>query len=135
MPRPSVPRPSVWVYRPTPSSKSAKNLVPMPQWSRRFTSTPRHRITSGDLSQDQRLSALHNKPFPLQGIKIVDFAWFLASAGGTRFLAAMGAESFKVEWKDNPDTRLAAMAPVGGRAVRDAATGPLSGVRDPDMGG
>ena len=40
-------------------------------------------------------------------------AWFLASAGGTRFLAAMGAESYKVEWKDNPDTRLAAMAPVG----------------------
>src|SRR5882724_2195141 len=82
-----------------------------------------------------RLSALHNKPFPLQGIKILDFAWFLASAGGTRFLAAMGAESFKVEWKDNPDTRLAAMAPVGGRAARDAATGPLPGVRDSDMGG
>ena len=82
-----------------------------------------------------RLSALHDKPFPLQGIKILDFAWFLASAGGTRFLAAMGAESFKVEWKDNPDTRLAAMAPVGGRAARDAATGPLPGVKDPDMGG
>jgi len=30
----------------------------------------------------------------------------------------MGAESYKVEWKDNPDTRLAAMAPVGGRAAR-----------------
>jgi crotonobetainyl-CoA:carnitine CoA-transferase CaiB-like acyl-CoA transferase len=82
-----------------------------------------------------RLSARHNKPFPLQGIRILDFAWFLASAGGTRFLAALGAESFKVEWKDNPDTRLAAMAPVGGRAARDAATGPLPGVRDPDMGG
>ncbi len=82
-----------------------------------------------------RLSALHNKPFPLQGVKILDFAWFLASAGGTRFLAAMGAESFKVEWKDNPDTRLAAMAPVGGRAARDGATGPLPGVRDSDMGG
>ncbi len=80
------------------------------------------------------LSALHNKPFPLQGVKILDFAWFLASAGGTRFLAAMGAESYKVEWKDNPDTRLAAMAPVGGRAARDAATGPLVGVKDPDMG-
>src|SRR6202044_1637652 len=51
-----------------------------------------------------RLSAAHGKPFPLQGVKILDFAWFLASAGGTRFLAAMGAESFKVEWKDNPDT-------------------------------
>jgi crotonobetainyl-CoA:carnitine CoA-transferase CaiB-like acyl-CoA transferase len=47
----------------------------------------------------------------------------------------MGAESFKVEWKDNPDTRLAGMAPVGGRAARDAATGPLPGVKDPDMGG
>jgi len=80
-------------------------------------------------------SVLHDKPFPLQGVKILDFAWFLASAGGTRFLAAMGAESYKVEWKDNPDTRLAAMAPVGGRAARDAATGPLAGVRDADMGG
>jgi crotonobetainyl-CoA:carnitine CoA-transferase CaiB-like acyl-CoA transferase len=80
-------------------------------------------------------SALHDKPFPLQGVKILDFAWFLASAGGTRFLAAMGAESYKVEWKDNPDTRLAAMAPVGGRAARDTATGPLPGVKDPDMGG
>jgi crotonobetainyl-CoA:carnitine CoA-transferase CaiB-like acyl-CoA transferase len=82
-----------------------------------------------------RVSALHGKPFPLQGVKILDFAWFLASAGGTRFLAAMGAESYKVEWKDNPDTRLAAMAPVGGRAARDAATGPLPGVRDLNMGG
>ena len=80
-------------------------------------------------------SALHGKPFALQGVKILDFAWFLASAGGTRFLAAMGAESYKVEWKDNPDTRLAAMAPVGGRAAREAATGPLPGVKDPDMGG
>ena len=39
--------------------------------------------------------------------------------------------SFKVEWKDNPDTRLAAMAPVGGRAARGAATVSLPGVRDP----
>ncbi len=85
--------------------------------------------------ENPRLSTLHNKPFPLQGIKILDFAWFLASAGGTRFISAMGAESFKVEWKDNPDTRLAAMAPVGGRAARDVATGPLPGVRDSDMGG
>lgn len=84
---------------------------------------------------EPKLSARHGKPFPLQGVKILDLAWFLASAGGTRFLAALGAESFKVEWKDNPDTRLAAMAPVGGRAARDAATGPLPGVKDPDMGG
>src|SRR5207245_8056546 len=86
-------------------------------------------------AENPRLSALHNKPFPLQGVRILDFAWFLASAGGTRFLVAMGAQSLKVEWKDNPDTRLAAMAPVGGRTARDAATGPLPGVRDSDMGG
>ncbi len=77
----------------------------------------------------------HGKPFPLQNVRILDFSWFLASAGGTRFLAALGAESLKVEWKENPDTRLAAMAPVGGRDARRAATAPLPGVRDSDMGG
>jgi len=75
------------------------------------------------------------KPFALQGIRILDFSWFLASAGGTRVAAAFGAECLKVEWKENPDTRLAAMAPVGGRAAREAAKAPLQGVTDPDMGG
>jgi crotonobetainyl-CoA:carnitine CoA-transferase CaiB-like acyl-CoA transferase len=75
------------------------------------------------------------KPFPLQGVRIFDFSWFLASAGGTRFLAGLGAEVIKVEWKENPDTRLAAMAPVGGRAAREKATAPLPGVKDSDMGG
>src|SRR5262250_619308 len=37
--------------------------------------------------------------------------------------------------RGNPDARLAAMAPVGGRAARDISTGPLPGVRDPDLGG
>ena len=68
-------------------------------------------------------------------IRILDFTWFLASAGGTRFLSAFGAESIKVELKSHPDTRMAAMAPVGGRAARERATGPLPGVTDPDMGG
>ena len=77
----------------------------------------------------------HGRPFPLQGIRILDFSWFLASAGGTRFLASLGAESLKVEWKANPDTRLAAMAPVGGIEARRRATSPLEGVTDPDMGG
>ncbi len=57
------------------------------------------------------------KPFPLHGIRILDFTWFLASAGGTRFLSAFGAESIKVELKSHPDTRMAAMAPMGGRAA------------------
>ncbi|MGZ8269399.1 MAG: CaiB/BaiF CoA transferase family protein, partial [Burkholderiales bacterium] len=75
------------------------------------------------------------KPFPLHGIRILDFTWFLASAGGTRFMSAFGAESIKVELKSHPDTRLAAMAPVGGREAREKATAPLRGVTDPDMGG
>ncbi len=84
---------------------------------------------------DRPVLSARGKPFPLQGVRIFDFSWFLASAGGTRFLAALGAEVIKVEWKANPDTRLAAMAPVGGRAAREAATAPLPGVTDPDMGG
>ena len=75
------------------------------------------------------------KPFALDGVRVLDFSWFLASAGGTRFLAMLGAECIKVEWKANPDTRVAAMAPVGGREARDRADGPLPGVTDPDMGG
>jgi crotonobetainyl-CoA:carnitine CoA-transferase CaiB-like acyl-CoA transferase len=74
-------------------------------------------------------------PLALQGVRIFDFSWFLASAGGTRFLAALGADVIKVEWKEHPDTRMGAMAPVGGRAARAAATGPLWGITDTDMGG
>jgi crotonobetainyl-CoA:carnitine CoA-transferase CaiB-like acyl-CoA transferase len=87
-----------------------------------------------ETSSSAKLSA-RGKPFALQNIRILDFSWFLASAGGTRFLAALGAESLKVEWKENPDTRLAAMAPVGGREARMRATAPLPGVKDSDMGG
>ncbi|MGE3622116.1 MAG: CoA transferase, partial [Acidimicrobiia bacterium] len=96
------------------------------RWRSRPRPAPRHRPAA---------LSVHGKPFALEGVRVLDFTWFLASAGGTRFLAAMGAECIKVEWKGNPDTRLAAMAPVGGRAAREAATGPLPGVEDPDMGG
>ncbi len=75
------------------------------------------------------------KPFALDGIRVVDFTWFLASAGGTRFLSSFGAECIKIEIKTHPDTRLAAMAPIGGREAREKATAPLKGVIDPDMGG
>ena len=75
------------------------------------------------------------KPWALQNVRILDFTWFLASGGATRFLAAMGAENIKVEWKGNPDTRFGAQAPVGGREARDKATGPLEPIMDRDMGG
>ncbi len=101
------------------------------EWSRR---TKPKTVPARPRATPVRVSA-HGKPFALQGVRILDFSWFLASAGGTKFLAALGAESLKVEWKGNPDTRLAAMAPIGGRAAREAATGPIKGVTDPNMGG
>jgi crotonobetainyl-CoA:carnitine CoA-transferase CaiB-like acyl-CoA transferase len=97
-------------------------------------SARRGTVPGGTPMPGPKLSA-RGRPFALQGIRILDFSWFLASAGGTRFVAALGAESIKVEWKANPDTRLAAMAPVGGRAARERATAPLPGVTDSDMGG
>jgi crotonobetainyl-CoA:carnitine CoA-transferase CaiB-like acyl-CoA transferase len=103
----------------------------------RVTKTPVVAVggrTSSNGTEERQLSA-HGRPFALDGVRIFDFSWFLASAGGTRFLAALGAEVIKVEWKANPDTRMAAMAPVGGRAARQQAAAPLPGVSDPDMGG
>ena len=101
------------------------------------TPTPRHApvmTAQPDASRAGKLSK-RAKPFALDGVRVVDFTWFLASAGGTRFLTSFGAESIKIEIKTHPDTRLAAMAPIGGREAREQATAPLRGVTDPDMGG
>jgi crotonobetainyl-CoA:carnitine CoA-transferase CaiB-like acyl-CoA transferase len=80
------------------------------------------------------LSAL-GKPFPLAGVRILDFSWFLASAGATRFLAALGADVLKVEWKTHPDSGRGSLVPAGGRAARAAATAPLDALKDPSVGG
>ncbi len=90
--------------------------------------------TKADLARAGKPSK-RGKAFALDGIRVVDFTWFLASAGGTRFLSSFGAECIKIEIKTHPDTRLAAMAPIGGREAREQATAPLKGVTDPDMGG
>lgn len=68
------------------------------------------------------------KPWALAGVRIVDLGWILASAGGARFLAALGAEVIKVEHSSRLDMlRLqSAMAPDGLRRERDAATAPLT---------
>ncbi|MBE0624057.1 MAG: CoA transferase [Burkholderiales bacterium] len=111
---------------------NAEVLGDVPWRSQRIVA--RERAAGSSTARHPKLSA-RGRPFALQGIRILDFSWFLASAGGTRFVAALGAESIKVEWKANPDTRLAAMAPIGGRAARERATAPLPGVSDADMGG
>jgi crotonobetainyl-CoA:carnitine CoA-transferase CaiB-like acyl-CoA transferase len=81
------------------------------------------RVTAREPSQEPL--SVHKKPFALAGIKVFDFSWFLASAGGTRFLAALGADVIKVEWKAHPDTRGGGF-PAGGQEARRAASAPLA---------
>jgi crotonobetainyl-CoA:carnitine CoA-transferase CaiB-like acyl-CoA transferase len=112
-----------------------------PESSRTGSGSPRSRHASpsgrGGLSADglaDGLSAL-GKPFPLAGVRILDFSWFLASAGATRFLAALGADVLKVEWKTHPDSGRGSLVPEGGRAARAEAVGPLPALKDPSIGG
>ncbi|MFO1024986.1 MAG: CoA transferase [Acetobacteraceae bacterium] len=78
-------------------------------------------------SADKPLLSKHGKPFALSGVRIVDLTWMLASAGAGRFFTALGAEVIKVEHLSRLDGMRMGMgnAPLGGRAERDAATGPL----------
>jgi crotonobetainyl-CoA:carnitine CoA-transferase CaiB-like acyl-CoA transferase len=85
-------------------------------------------------NEPEALSAL-GQPFPLQGVRILDFTWFLASAGSTRFLASLGADVLKVEWKTHPDSGRGSMVPEGGRKARERATAALTPVKDSGIGG
>jgi len=87
-----------------------------------------------DADADAGLSAL-GQPFPLAGVRILDFSWFLASAGATRYLAALGADVLKVEWKTHPDSGRGSLVPEGGREAREKATGPVPALKDPGIGG
>ncbi len=96
--------------------------------------TPRAPITARPRVAEPRHSP-YGTPFPLQGVRILDFTWFLASSGATRFLAALGAEVIKVEWKTHPDSGRGSLVPEGGRAARRTATVPLASLQDPSIGG
>ncbi|MEV0184247.1 CoA transferase [Streptomyces sp. NPDC050625] len=78
--------------------------------------------------------SVHGKPWALQGVRILDFTWMLASAGATRFLASLGADVIKVEWHKNLDPRRGGN-PVGGREARERATGPVPSQWPADLGG
>ncbi len=67
------------------------------------------------------------QPFALAGVRVVDFGWILASAGGGRFFTSLGAEVIKVEHVAKLDmSRLGGSVPPPGlRAERDRATGPM----------
>jgi crotonobetainyl-CoA:carnitine CoA-transferase CaiB-like acyl-CoA transferase len=100
---------------------------------------PRHvRAYVTERSAQEPLRSVHGTPFALSDVRVIDLSWMLASAGAGRFLAAMGAEVIKVEHLSRPDgMRYAMSIPDGGRAARDAATGPLKNgpLGSPNRGG
>lgn len=63
----------------------------------------------------------------LEGVRMVDLGWLLASAGAGRFLTAMGAEVIKIEHRSRLDPMRwnNGIVPPGGRAQRLAATEPI----------
>jgi crotonobetainyl-CoA:carnitine CoA-transferase CaiB-like acyl-CoA transferase len=73
--------------------------------------------------------AAGSRPFALEGVRVVDLGWLLASGGAGRFFAAHGAQVIKVEHESKFDLMRygPGIPPVGGRAERDAATAALQG--------
>ena len=65
--------------------------------SKPLRSSPQTKARRAEPAVSKPLAALalsaHGRPFPLQNVRTLDFSWFLASAGGARFAAALGAES------------------------------------------
>ena len=94
-------------------------------WSRRpKLSNP---LADSPFVRSDQVCGPTGKPFALSGVRVVDLGWMLASAGASRFLAAMGAEVIKVEHHKRADGMRwgQGWCPVGGRTERDRATAPM----------
>lgn len=86
------------------------------------------RVAVNDRMDMPPVASKRGKPFALSDVRVVDLGWMLASAGAGRFLAAMGADVLRVEHSSRPDgMRFSQLGgyPPGGRAQREAATGPI----------
>ena len=94
----------------------------------RSPTTPRPTFVPGSQSVGvSRVTSPHGKPFALQGVRVIDLSWLLASGGAGRYLAALGAEVIKVEHESRWDSMRfgPAVAPPGGRAEREEAAEPI----------
>lgn len=123
-------RPSWWVGKAAPGVDGDRESV-IADWARASQSE----CQMSPVRAARRYG--HGKDWsgPLEGIRILDFTWFLASSGATRWLAALGAEVIKVEWKEHPDSGRGSLVPEGGREARAEATAPVKDVKDPRVGG
>ncbi|MBJ22771.1 MAG: CoA transferase [Deltaproteobacteria bacterium] len=43
------------------------------------------------------------RQLPLEGVRVLDLTWLLASAGGPKIFSSLGAECIRVEWRDRLD--------------------------------
>lgn len=86
--------------------------------------TPKENSSSAAVSRYEEVTSPHGKPFPLAGVRVLDLAWLLASAGAGRFFSALGAEVVKVEHESRLDGMRfgTAFPPPGGREERERAT-------------
>ena len=67
------------------------------------------------------------KPFAINHVRILDLTQMLASAGGPRFLAAMGAEVIYLEWRGRPTGLHGVGVPAVSREELGRSAGPLIG--------
>lgn len=93
------------------------------------------------VSRPAQVSPAGRERQPLDGVRVLDLSWLLATGGAGRYLAAMGAEVVKVEHHSRWDTMRFSpqgTCPAGGRAERSKAQAaiPTPAVReDPNRGG
>ena len=117
-----------WQTGPRPPLVGEHTAEVLQAWTAR-PRTPQRRVAiTAKKSVPQDGLSPHGKPFALAGVRVLDLSWMLASAGAGRFLAAHGAEVIKVEHESRWDGMrfTLGVVPDGGRAERDAATGPIS---------
>ncbi len=114
-----------WRNGPRPPLLDEHTEVILEEWTER--SEALRALPADPVDPADEVLSVHGKPFALAGVRMVDLSWQLASAGAGRFLAALGAEVIKVEHESRWDGMRFGLGiyPDGGRAVRDAAEGPL----------
>ena len=113
-----------WVTGPRAPLVGEHNGIVQQEWA--TTRTGQATAPAPETKQGRSVSP-YGKPYALEGLRVVDLSWMLASAGAGKFLAAMGAEVIKVEHESHLDgMRFTEIVyPSGGRAERDAATEPM----------
>lgn len=86
-------------------------------------------------------SAPDETPWALNGLRVLDLSWMLATAGAGRYLAAFGADVLRVEHESHWDHMrwvVSGIVPSGGREERERATSPIPTPDrngDPNLGG